>query len=118
VARYYAQLDLFANPRIDEWASRYITPLKPFEAMALRLPVLVSDLPALREIVDPPNRGVVVPPGDPTRLADAIARLRSDPALRSRIATAGFEWVRRERTWASNGPRYRAAYEAVVGPIP
>lgn len=117
VAAYYAQMDLFANPRLEERAARYITPLKPFEAMALGLPVLVSDLPALREIVDPPKRGVTAPPGDAVGLADAIESLMLDPATRSRISAAGRAWVRAERTWASNGPRYRSAYEAILGPL-
>jgi len=117
VGQYYAQMDLFVNPRLDERASRYITPIKPYEAMAIGLPVLVSDLPALREIVDAPQRGLVAPPGDASELATAIARLADDPKLRQRLGLAGQEWVRAERTWASNGPRYVAAYEAIIGPI-
>ncbi|HEY2917090.1 MAG TPA: glycosyltransferase family 4 protein [Candidatus Limnocylindrales bacterium] len=117
VAQYYSQMDLFANPRVDERAARLITPLKPYEAMALGLPVLVSDLPALREIVDPPHRGAVAPPGDAAGLADAIARLLDDPAERARLGEAGRDWVRRERTWAANGARYRAAYERILGPL-
>jgi glycosyltransferase involved in cell wall biosynthesis len=110
-------MDVFANTRVDERAARLITPLKPYEAMALGVPVLVSDLPALREIVDPPNRGVTAPQGDPAGLAAAIERLLDDPALRARIADAGRRWVRTERSWAANGPRYRAAYEAILGQI-
>ena len=110
-------MDLFANPRVDERAARLITPLKPFEAMALGIPVLVSDLPALREIVDPPHRGVVAPPGDPIALAAAIEALADDPDRRAALAAAGRDWVRRERTWTANGPRYRAAYEAILGPL-
>ena len=117
VGQYYAQMDLFVNPRVDERAARFITPLKPYEAMALGIPVLVSDLPALREIVDPPNRGAVAPPGDAGALADAIATLIDDPARRAELGIAGRAWVRAERTWLSNGPRYRAAYEAIVGPL-
>ncbi len=117
VAQYYRQMDLFANPRVDERAARLITPLKPYEAMALGVPVLVSDLPALREIVDPPHRGAIAPPGDPGGLADAIERLMDDPGGRARAAADALAWVRSERTWASNGPRYRAAYEAILGPI-
>jgi glycosyltransferase involved in cell wall biosynthesis len=105
------------NPRVDERAARLITPLKPFEAMALGLPVLVTDLPALREIVDPPRRGAVAPVGDPIGLAAAMERLLDDPAERARLGAAGRDWVRRERTWAANGPRYRAAYERILGPL-
>jgi glycosyltransferase involved in cell wall biosynthesis len=117
VAQYYSQMDLFVNPRVDERAARLITPLKPYEAMALGLPVLVSDLPALREIVDPPRRGAVAPPADVTALAAEIARLLDDPAERVRLGEAGRDWVRRERTWGANGPRYRAAYERILGPL-
>jgi glycosyltransferase involved in cell wall biosynthesis len=117
VAQYYAQMDLFANTRVEERAARYITPLKPYEAMALGVPVLVSDLPALREIVDPPHRGLTAPVGDAVGLADAIARLADDPVERSRIAEAGRDWVRTERTWRANGDRYRAAYERILGPL-
>ncbi len=117
IGSYYAQLDVFTNPRLDERAARLITPLKPYEAMALGIPVLVSDLPALREIVDPPNRGEVAPPGDPVALADAIDRLLDDPDRRRDLGEIGRAWVRGERTWAANGPRYRAAYEAILGPL-
>jgi glycosyltransferase involved in cell wall biosynthesis len=117
VAQSYSQMDLFVNPRRDERAARLITPLKPYEAMALGLPVLVSDLPALREIVDPPARGAVAPAGDVGALASAIARLLDDPAERARVGEAGRDWVRRERTWTANGPRYRAAYERILGPL-
>ena len=117
VSAYYTQMDLFANPRVDERASRFITPLKPYEAMALGIPVLVSDLPALREIVDPPNRGVTAPPGDAVALADTIAALADDPDWRARLAAAAREWVLRERSWAANGARYRTTYESILGPL-
>ncbi len=117
VAQYYLQMDVLANPRVDERAARLITPLKPYEAMALGRPVLVSDLPALREIVDPPNRGLTAPPGDAGALADTIELLMDDAGLRDRIATAGRDWVRTERTWAANARRYVAAYERILGPL-
>jgi glycosyltransferase involved in cell wall biosynthesis len=85
--------------------------------MAIGLPVLVSDLPALREIVDAPWRGLVTPPGDAIQLATSIALFADDPNLRQQLGLAGQQWVRAERTWASNGARYLAAYEAIIGPI-
>jgi glycosyltransferase involved in cell wall biosynthesis len=117
VAQYYAQMDVFANPRLDERAARFITPLKPYEAMATGIPIVVSDLPALREIVDPPRRGLVVAPGRVDELAAAVALLADDASLRGRLGDAGQAWVRSERRWTANGPRYRAAYERIVGPM-
>jgi glycosyltransferase involved in cell wall biosynthesis len=117
VANYYKAIDVFTLPRLDTRASRLITPIKPFEALALGRAVLVSDLPALREIVDPPNRGETAPVGDPLGLADAIEALVDDPDRRARMGRAGRAWVRKERTWLSNGPRYRRAYDAILGPL-
>ena len=106
IADYYSLIDIFVVPRIAERAATYVTPLKPFEAMALRKPVVVSALPALLEIVEPPLRGVTFPPGDARALSTLLLRLFDDPSDCDRMATAGLDWVRSQRTWDSNGDRY------------
>jgi glycosyltransferase involved in cell wall biosynthesis len=114
VARHYAVLDAFVVPRRDERAARTVTPLKPYEALAMARPLVVADLPALTEIAAPDERGLVFPAGDAAGLATALERLIDDPALGLRIGEAGREWVARERTWAANGPRFRAVYDEVL----
>lgn len=104
---YYALIDVFVVPRIWERAAIYVTPLKPFEAMAMRLPVVVSNVPALTEIADPPRRGWSFVAGDPESLAQVITGVRSDPAEMARRAQSGFDWVREQRQWKHNGERYR-----------
>lgn len=111
---YYAQYDVFVIPRVDERAARLVTPLKPFEAMAGRIPLLVSDLPALQEITGHGERGATFRTGDAVDLADVLQALADDPERRARIALAGQEWVVAERQWSSNGPRYDAVYQGVV----
>ena len=44
VGDYYALLDVFVVPRIDERAARLVTPIKPYEALAMRLPVVEAFL--------------------------------------------------------------------------
>ena len=118
VHRYYSLIDVFVVPRRDDRAARLVTPLKPFEAMAMELPIVVSDLPALSEVAAPGERGLSFVPEDPASLAATVAPLLDDPALRKRFGAAGRDWVQRERTWAANGKRYVEAYGRVgVRPV-
>ena len=114
VAALYAQFDVFVVPRRDDRAARFVTPLKPFEAMASGVPLVVSDLPALVEVAAPDERGLSFPAGDIDGLVAALERLLDDPALAARLGAAGQAWVAAERTWASNGRRYRDLY-ALIG---
>jgi glycosyltransferase involved in cell wall biosynthesis len=112
VPAWYAQIDLFVVPRVPERAGRMVSPMKPFEAMAMEIPVMVSDLPALVEIAGPDEeRAFVFTAGEPASLADRVAALIDHPEeLSKRVATAG-DWVRRERTWAGNGKAFDDVYK-------
>lgn len=114
VAAHYALLDAFVVPRRDERAARMVTPLKPYEALAMARPLVVADLPALHEIAAPDQRGLTFLPNDAAGLATALERLMDDPALGARIGEAGREWVARERTWAANGHLFREVYAEVL----
>ena len=114
VPAMYALLDAFVVPRRDERAARLVTPLKPFEAMAMARPFIVADLPALTEVAPDGERSLAYPAEDSAALAAAVARLMDDPALAARLGENGRAWVTRERTWASNGPRWTEVYESVL----
>lgn len=110
VPAFYAALDAFVVPRRDERAARHVTPLKPFEAMAMERPLVVSDLPALREIAAPDERGLVFAPDDVDALVACLERLMDAPELGRALGRAGRAWVVRERTWAATVPTYEAVY--------
>lgn len=110
VQDYYRLCDVFVVPRIDERAARLVTPLKPYEAMALGVPLLVSDLPALKEVVGKGSRGAIFTAGSATALADALDDARLDPGAAARRAAAARQWVRSQRTWRHNAEAYRALY--------
>ncbi len=61
------------------------------EAAAAGRPIVASDVPGCREVVDDGRNGFLVPPKDPNALADAIERLLLDPNLRARMGQAGRE---------------------------
>jgi glycosyltransferase involved in cell wall biosynthesis len=74
-----------AKPAIS---ARYTSPLKVFEAMAVGLPLVASDLPALRELLHHGEDAWLVPPEDPAALAQGIRALVADPSLRARLGAA------------------------------
>lgn len=114
IQRYYELIDVFVVPRRDDRAARHVTPIKPFEAMALERAVVVADLPALREIVAPPDRGRSFRPEDPADLADVVTPLIENEELRRSLGTSARRWVETERTWASNAARYVDLYQEVL----
>ena len=111
ITRYYSVIDVFVVPRTADRVSTLVTPLKPFEAMAMERPLVVSDVPPLREIVVPGEAGLLFRPEDAADLATVLEGLLDDEALRARLGRQGREWVAAERTWAQTGARYRALYE-------
>ena len=98
VPAHYGLLDLFAIPRRDLEVCRAVTPLKPFEALSMELPVLASDLPALAEIVSASGGGRLVPPGSAEALAETIVELGGDQAAREQLGRSGREHVIAEHT--------------------
>ena len=70
--------------------------LPALEALACGTPVVASDLPALREVLD--DQAELVPPGDAAALADALARVLEDPGgeparTARRTRAAAFTWA-------------------------
>ena len=111
VRAYHAVLDAFVVPRTPDRVCQLVTPLKPVEAMASGLPVVVSGVKALSEIVNDKVTGLVSAPLDPAALADALSELLDRPDLRAELGANAREWVARDRTWAHNATRYREAYQ-------
>ena len=111
VRAYHAVLDAFVVPRTPDRVCQLVTPLKPVEAMASGLPVVVSGVRALSEIVNDKVTGLVSAPLDPAALADTLQTALDNPELRAELGANAREWVARDRTWAHNAARYREAYE-------
>lgn len=114
-ARQWVQaLDVVAVPRLDREVTRSVTPQKPIEALALGRPVVLSDLPALRETVtaeDGSVHGVLVPPESPEALAEAVLALAEDDDGRARRARDGRR-LAAERTWPAMMRRYAGVYRS------
>jgi colanic acid/amylovoran biosynthesis glycosyltransferase len=71
-------------------------PVSLMEAMAAGAPVVSTRVSGIPELIEEEREGLLVPPGDSPALADALARLLDDAALRRRLATGARAKVERD----------------------
>ena len=99
VGNFYDLIDIFVVSRPDYPVTRIVTPLKPFEAMVRSRPVVVTNLPALTEIVSHLETGIVSDGVSVESISKSIFELIQDPKLRQTIGQKAKSWVVNERNW-------------------
>jgi glycosyltransferase involved in cell wall biosynthesis len=83
VERLYSIMDIFV---LASYREGY--PRAAMEASAMGCPVVATDIRGCRQVVEDGKTGLLVPPRDPGRLANALSELASDPARRSAMGAA------------------------------
>ncbi len=86
------------------------------EAMALGLPVVVTDVGGHPELVSHDRTGLLVPPRDPAALADALERLHREPPLRRLLGEAASAHIEATLSPAAIASRWAAIYRAALSP--
>lgn len=89
VAQLFLDTELVVLPYVEASQSGILA-----VAAAFGRPAIVSDVGEIGELVRATGMGLVVPPGDPTALADAIRRVLTDPVLASELGAASAEAAR------------------------
>jgi colanic acid/amylovoran biosynthesis glycosyltransferase len=84
------------------------------ESMAMGRPVVSTNLPGIAELITDGETGLMVPANDAPALADALERLRRDPSLRGRLASAGRQLVEAEHDCEVNTRRCFDIYSAAL----
>lgn len=105
IGKWYASLDAFVVPRVDLDVCRRVTPIKAQQAIALGLPVIASDLPALREVTG--GGEFYFQPGSAEGLAAAIYKAITEPQERDE------EWISKQ-TWEAGCERLLDFYNDVL----
>ena len=89
--------------RISKW---YTSPIKVFELMAFGTPLLVADLPTLRDLLQPGVTAEFAQPNQPQDWGTKIDRLLQDPGYRQRLAENCMQYVKKF-TYPKRGERIR-----------
>jgi glycosyltransferase involved in cell wall biosynthesis len=115
----YREADIFllAN-RVARNGDRDGLPNVLMEALSQELACVASSTAAVPELIADGSTGLLVPPEEPARLADAIVRLAGDPSLRRALGRAGAEAVRTKFAFAAGIAELRRLFPAEHEPAP
>ena len=101
---WYRALDAFIVPRADTLVTSTVTPIKPVAAQALRIPVIASDLPALREVTG--GHAIYIQPNSQSVLRNAIIETSS-------FNTSDAHRHARDSAWRQCAHRLKTTYYAL-----
>jgi L-malate glycosyltransferase len=109
VPEILSRVSVFVAPSVSESFGVAV-----LEASASGLPVVVSRTGGLAEVVRDRITGILIPPRDPTAIADALEELLKDEQLRSRLGTNGRKFVLENYEWTENASRVERIYESLL----
>lgn len=98
-----ADISVVPNRAAPVISARYTSPLKIFEAMAVGVPLVCSDLPSMRDVLDD-STALFVPPEDPAALAEALRDLLGNDS-RMRALGEALHARAPEHTWDARAQR-------------
>ena len=115
VAQRYREADLFTLPSSAEAFGNVFA-----EALASGLPIVGSTVGGIPELVDHGSNGLLVPPGNPTAVAQAILYLADDPELCRAMAARNRGRAEATLEWSQVVSRYLSVYRGIIGgpPVP
>ncbi len=84
------------------------------EAFYLNVPVIGTDVGGIPELIKNNETGIIVPPENPSKLAQAINQLLSDKEKAEKLAVNGNTFVKNNMTWNVVLPKYIKFYEDLL----
>jgi glycosyltransferase involved in cell wall biosynthesis len=110
VLQFYQMADIVISPSIwPEPLSRVI-----IEAMALGRPIIATNVGGTPEIITQEKNGILIEPGNPIEIENALIRLINDPNLRSHLGLEGRKTIEKHYNEASICDRILSLYQRVL----
>lgn len=107
IKEYYQKSDLVIFPTLMYEGFGFTAA----EALACGKPVIISDFPAIREVIG--ENGLIVKPNNAKELAGAIVKLYEDKKLRNKFGKEGRKHIEKNFNWENCYKRYKKIYESL-----
>lgn len=97
---YINAADVCVAPFIRDRNSKIgLSALKTYEYLACGKPIVASNMPGVKELIDLSGGGISVPSEDPAELANAVVKLISDQKMRDAMGEQGRKYVIENHSW-------------------
>lgn len=103
------QMDIFVMPSIRESFG-----IAALEASACELPVIASNVGGVPEVILDRKTGLLIPPQNPSAIADAVLYLIANPDHRKKLGKSGREFVKKNYDWQKNAQRMESLYKEIL----
>ena len=107
IAKLYSTTNIFIFTSYKESFG-----LPPLEAMACGVPVVTTDCGGIRDYAVDGYNALIVPPGDPKAVADAVLKILKDDKLREKLIERGIETAK-QWTWDKVVDKFEQAIKEV-----
>ena len=91
-----------------------VIPNKAFQALACGAPLITADTLGARELLTDGENALLIPPGDPAALAEAMRRVAGDPELAQRLSVGGRKVYEERASEEVLGARWRSLIEELL----
>ncbi|SEH45426.1 Glycosyltransferase involved in cell wall bisynthesis [Halopenitus malekzadehii] len=109
ISEMYDRASVFCRPSYSEGL-----PLTMLEAMASGVPPVVTAIAGVPEVVTDYETGVLLEPGNPDEVAQAVIELFDDAELRARLAKNSREYITENLTWEQRTEKVIEVYSQVT----
>jgi len=107
---HIAAMDIAMIPDFNTYGS----PMKLFEYMAMKKPIVAPDVPPIREVVEDGKTAILFERGNAPQAKEAIERLIEDEQLRQDLGEEAHEEVMRSHTWERNAEVIAKIAESMI----
>ncbi len=111
VEKYYSLVDITPFPRKGQPVCEMVSPLKPFEAMAMEKAILSSNVSALEEIVEDGYNGLLFEKDNVEDFSEKLEKLINNKELRVKLGKQSREWVIEHRDWKVISKKLSTVYD-------